>query len=229
MVNFYHRFVPQCAELMQPLHALLVPDKHRTQKKLTWTETAVTAFQATKEALANAALLAYPKLDAPTCLAIDASSMAVGGVLQQYINSSWTPISFFSKKLKPTEVRYSTFDRELLAIFLAIKHFCHFLEGRHFHILTDHKPLTFALNSRPDCHSSRQARQLDFIAQFTSVIRHVQGSDNIIADALSHIETNALISGQPPVIDLTAMAKAQLDDPQIRALRSSTSTALKVQ
>ena len=159
----------------------------------------------------------------------DASGTAVGAALQQYIDGSWTPISFFSKKLKPAEVRYSTFDRELLAIFLAIKHFRHFLEGRHFHILTDHKPLTYALNSRPDRHSPRQARQLDFIAQFTSVIRHVHGSDNIVADALSRIETNALISGQPPAIDLAAMAKAQLEDPQTRALQSSPSTALKVE
>ena len=133
----------------------------------------------------------------------DASDTAVGAVLQQNIDNTWRPISFFSRKMTPAETRYSTFDRELLAVYLAIKHFRHFLEGRPFHVLTDHKPLTFALNTRSDRYSSRQARQLDYISQFTSTIRHVQGTENVVADALSRIETNALLSGQPPVYTKT--------------------------
>lgn len=53
----------------------------------------------------------------------DASDKAVGAVLQQYVDGQWKPVSFFSRKLKPTETRYSTLDRELLAIYLAVKHF----------------------------------------------------------------------------------------------------------
>ena len=225
LVNFYHRFLPHCADLMQPLHSLL---KGKTQS-LTWTEEAVAAFNATKQALANASLLAYPSPDAPTCLMTDASDTAVGAVLQQYINNIWHPISFFSRKMTPAETRYSTFDRELLAGYLSIKHFRHFLEGRTFHVLTDHKPLTFALNSRPDHYSPRQARQLDYIAQFTSTIRHVHGMDNVVADALSRIETNALLSGQPPQVDFAAMAAAQSTDPAIRSLQSSQTSTLVVE
>ena len=159
----------------------------------------------------------------------DASDTAVGAVLQQYVNGTWRPISFFSRKMTPAETRYSTFDRELLAVYLAIKHFRHFLEGRRFHVLTDHKPLTFALNTRSDRHSPRQARQLDYISQFTSTIRHIHGLDNVVADALSRIETNALLSGQPPTVDFAAMAKTQATDPQIRALQSSPSSTLVVE
>ena len=202
---------------MQPLHVLLKP-KSQT---LTWNDNALTAFKDTKEALANASLLSYPKDNAPTCLMTDASDTAVGAVLQQYVNGTWRPISFFSRKMTPAETRYSTFDRELLAVYLAIKHFRHFLEGRRFHVLTDHKPLTFALNTRSDRHSPRQARQLDYISQFTSTIRHIHGLDNVVADALSRIETNALLSGQPPTVDFAAMAKTQATGPQIRALQSS--------
>ena len=78
-----------------------------------------------------------------TCIAADASDAAVGAVLQQLIDRIWCPISFFFKKLKPSETRYSTFDRELLAVYLAIKHFRHFIEGREFHVHMDHKLLTF--------------------------------------------------------------------------------------
>ena len=111
-----------------------------------------------------------------------------------------------------TETRYSTFDRELLAVYLAIKHYWHFLEGRQFHVLTDHKPLTFALNTRSDHHSPRQARHLDCISQFISTIRLVHGLDNVVADALSHIETNAVPSDQPPIVDFSAMARTQVTD-----------------
>ena len=78
LLNFYHRFLPHCAELMRPLHALLA---HRTQT-VTWNDAAVTAFNATKDALANGTLLSYPKPDAPTCLMTDAA------VLQQYIDGT---------------------------------------------------------------------------------------------------------------------------------------------
>ena len=102
------------------------------------------------EALANATLPSHLKADAPTNIVTGASDDAV---LQQYINHCWCPIAYFSKKLQPAETRYSTFDQELFAIYLAIKHFRHFVKGRRFHILTDHKPLTYALGTQSDKHS----------------------------------------------------------------------------
>ena len=225
LVNFYHRFIPHCAELMQPLHALLA---HKTQT-IAWDDAAVSSFNATKDALAKATLLSYPKLDVPICLMTDASDTAVGAVLQQLVNGTWQPISFFSKKLRPAETRYSAFDRELLAVYLAIKHFRHFLEGRHFQVLTDHKPLTYTLNARPERHSPRQARQLDYFFQFTSAIRHMEGHNNPVADALSRIEIDALVTGVPPEIDLAAMAEAQKEDPEIQAIHSSQPSSLKVE
>ena len=131
--------------------------------------------------------------------------------------------------MTPTETRYSTFDRELLAVYLSIKHFCHFLKGRLFHILTDHKPLTYALNCRSDRHSPRQARQLNYISQFTSSIHHIHGTNNIVADALSRIETNALLTGQPPEVDFAAIVETQATDPQIRSLQSSPTSTVVVE
>ena len=54
------------------------------------------------------------------------------------------------------------------------------------------------------------------------------GLDNVVADALSRIETNALLSGQPPPVDFATMAKTQATDPQIRALQSSPTSTLVV-
>ncbi|KAL5480002.1 hypothetical protein EMCRGX_G023615 [Ephydatia muelleri] len=128
-------------------------------------------------------MLYHPKPDAPTCIMADASDKAVGAVLQQRSEEDWFPISYFSRKLTPAETRYSAFDRKLLAIYLAIRHFRHFVEGRQFHVLTDHKPLAYALSSDSAGYTPRQVHHLDYISQFTSDIRHVKGVHNAAADA----------------------------------------------
>ena len=139
----------------------------------------------------------------------DRANVAIGAVLQQCLDGRWCPLSYFSRKLSPTEQRYSTFDRELLAVYCAIRHFRHFLEAREFHVLTDHKPLTYSLKSKPDRHSPRQVRHLDFISQFTSDIRHVAGAGNPVADALSRLEVNAMQLDHPsPLIDLDRLQSA---------------------
>ena len=114
--------------------------------------------------------------------------MCVRVVLQQYIDIRWCPIAYFSKKLKPAEIKYSTFDRDLLAVYLAIKYFRHFIEGWQFSVLTDHKPLTFSLSTHSDSHTPRHIHHLDYILQFTSEIHHISGHSNSVADALSRIK-----------------------------------------
>ena len=108
-------------------------------------------------------------------------------------------------------------------MYLATKHFRHFIEGREFHICTDHKPLIFALDARADRHSPRQIRHLDFIAQFTSDIRYIKGTDNAAADALSRVVVNAMASNTSSPVDFHAMALAQKSDPELNRLKLGTS------
>ena len=142
------------------------------------------AFQDTKEALAKATLLAHPCQNAPISLTTDASDLAVGAVLQQSVNGCLVPLAFFSQKLRTPERKYSTFDRELLALYLGIRRFLYFLEGRQFTAFTDHKPLTFSMSKTSDPWSSRQQRQLSYISEFTTDIRHVPGKDNPVTDTV---------------------------------------------
>jgi len=143
------------------------------------------AFQAAKDALAAATSLAHPDPEAPINLAVDASATAVGAVLQQQSAAGWRPLAFFSRKLDRAQMSYSAFDRELLAAYLAVRHFRFQVEGRVFHILTDHKPLTHALHRVSEPWTARQQRQLSYLAEHTSDIRHLSGLDNVVADALS--------------------------------------------
>ncbi len=102
---------------------------------------------------------------------------------------------YYSKKLSSAEIKYSTFDRELLAAFLTIRHFRFLLKGRQFTLLTDHEPLVAAMTRVTPPQSARQQRHLAFVSEFTTDLRHTPGSENVVSDALSR---------PPPVLEVPA-------------------------
>nr|VZI42611.1 unnamed protein product [Spirometra erinaceieuropaei] len=204
MANSYRRFLPDCADTILPLTSLL----SGYQRTFELTPAALTSFEQVKALLADATLLTHFHADAPISLMIDASTVAVGAVLQQSLPDSTVPLAFLSRKLSKAETRYNICGRELLVVYLAVRHFRHLLKGREFTIFTEHKPLTFALNSYSGKPNPREIRHLDYISQFTSDIRHIDGSWNEVAEALSrpsiaHFQLS-------PGIDLTEMAVERL-------------------
>jgi len=96
------------------------------------------------------------------------------------------------------------------------------LEARHFTILTDHKPLTFAFHQKRDKCSPRQFNHLDFISQFNTDNRHISGQDNVVADALSRVK----VITAPETHE--ALAAAKENDDELRTLLVST-TALQLE
>ena len=52
-------------------------------------------------------------------------------------------------------------------------------------MLSDHKPLTFALHRQSDAWSACQQLHLYYVAKYTSDIRHVAGKENVVTDSLS--------------------------------------------
>lgn len=209
MINFYHRFLPRASEILKPLFKMIADkNKEKTSRKvLQWRADAIEAFDESKRALANATLLVHPVIDAPLALITDASELAVGATLEQYVDGVWQPLAFFSRQLRPPETKYAPYDLELLAIYLAVKHFRFSLEGRNFTIYTDHKPLTFAFAKATDPWSARQQRHITFISAYTTDVRHIGGKNNKAADALSRyaFSSSAIENG----VDFTAMAQAQ--------------------
>lgn len=188
MVNFYHRFLPNISAALKPLYKSVAKE----EKVLIWNQEMLDAFNYTKSEIAKKSLLHFPIKNASLSLTTDASKIAIGATLSQLNNNNWEPIAYYSHLLNQTQQRYSTFDRELQAIFSAIRHFRYFLEGRSITVFTDHKPLTFALHKKSDYWSARQQRQLSFISEFTSNINHVPGKNNIIADTLSRPTINTI-------------------------------------
>lgn len=220
MVNFYAKCLPNTAIKQIPLQALKQGSrKKRDKRTLIWNPEADAAYNEVRNDLVNATLLHHPSPELPIALMTDASDFGVGAALHQIQGDILQPLGFFSKKLSPPEKNYSTYDRELLAIYKAIKHFRYFLEGRDFPIFTDHKPLTFAFHQNPEKASQRQLRHLDFIGQFTTDIRFVDGKENLVADACSRIESIEL----PPAVNIPALARLQASDQELEQLKATSS------
>lgn len=223
MINFYRKFLPNAAQKQIILNNYLTGNKKDGNRKINWTKESSDAFDEVKRQLSESTLLAFPSHEAPLALVVDASDLAVGAVVQQNIGDNWQPLGFFSVKISKAQIKYSAYDRELLAIYYGIKHFRFLLEGRDFTIFTDHKPLTFAFQQNLDKASPRQVRQLDFISQFSTDIRYIPGKDNVVADALSRIETINV----PSNIDYEAIADAQVNDTELENLFQNSSLKMK--
>lgn len=225
LVNFYHRFIPHCAAILQPLHTLLSEHPARPRAApLVWTDAAQTAFTSIRTAISQATLLCHPHPTARLCLMTDASDVGLGGALQQLVDDVWQPLAFFSRKLTPSQQRYSTFGRELLAVYLSVRHFRSFLEGRDFFVATDHQALASAISSPADRFNPREVRHLQFISEFTTDIRYVPGANNAAADALSRFTLQHLHLDSS--VDLAELAIAQQQDPSLTQLREREDSSL---
>ena len=128
-------------------------------------------------------MLILPDFSVTFVLDTDACNYAVGAVLSQERLKQLRPISFFSKHLSSAQRNYSTTEKELLAIVLAVEHFSQYLWGRSFVINSDHQPLQWLLKTPKP--AARLARWLIRLSDFTFEIRYKIGKANAIADALS--------------------------------------------
>ena len=183
LVNYYGRFVPNLANLLAPLYKLM-----RKDVKWEWTEVHEQAFNKIKERLSTDIVLAHYVPDAELILSCDASPYGVGAVLQQRKDGVLRPIYFASRSLSKAESHYAQIDREALAIVFGVQKFRQFLLGRHFVLLTDHKPLItlFGENrSIPLMASARIKRWALILSAYTYTVEHIPGKKNFCADYLS--------------------------------------------
>jgi hypothetical protein len=93
MVNSYSRFLPHAAATQVPLHDVL-------SHPVTWTPELLKAFEECKASLSRTTLLAHHDPAAPLARITDASTSAMGAVLQHHVNNAWQPLAF-SKKTQP--------------------------------------------------------------------------------------------------------------------------------
>ena len=145
LAGYYRRFIPNFATIVAPLMRL-------TKKgiQFCWGDKQQVAFTHLKELLCTAPVLAYLRLDAPFILQTDASDLGLGAVLTQSDSSGSERVtSYASRALTDREKGYSTTEKEALAIVFATDHFCPYLLGKKFTVITDHSALRWLHSVEP--------------------------------------------------------------------------------
>ena len=179
LANYYHKFIPNFATLASPIFLVYA------RTPLEWNDECQQAFEQLRNALTSETVLILPNFDLPFLVETDASNYGVGGVLSQAVSDGVRPVAYFSKHLNAAQRRYSTSERELLAIVLTLEHFRQFLYGQQFDIITDHEPLKHLVKT-PRI-APKLARWVARIQLFDYKIRYRRGEDNGGADGLSRL------------------------------------------
>lgn len=177
--NFYRNFIPNFAHVTKPFNRL-------TEKgvQFAWGAEQQKAFEDLRGAVCEEVTLILPQAGAPFRLETDASDYAAGGVLHQIIEGKPRLVAFFSKSFNPAERNYEIYDKEMLAVMLALDHWRHFLQGGPvFQIWTDHQNLQYF--REPQRLNRRQARWFTELAEYNYTMHHRPGKFNLIADILS--------------------------------------------
>ena len=179
-LNFYGRLIPNFADKSSNLTNYL---KKGSPDSFSLSDKAMGEFTSLKKCLVSPPILKVPNLNEPFCLRVDASSIGLGGVLLQYINNEPYPVAFASRKLLPRETRYSTIEKECLAIIWAVKKFEYYLTGKLFLLECDHKPLSYLESFKGS--NARLMRWALALQSYAFRIVHVKGKHNVMADLLS--------------------------------------------
>ncbi|XP_051962904.1 uncharacterized protein K02A2.6-like [Xyrauchen texanus] len=186
LVNYYARFVPNMATVLHPLNAMLHKDV-----KWKWLPECEKAFQDAKTQLLTPNVLTHYDPRLPVHLACDASSYGVGAVLSHRMpDGQERPIAFASRTLSKPEQNYAQLEREALGIIFGVRKFHTYLYGRHFTLLTDHRPITTILHpnkATPSMAAARLQRWALLLAAHNYTIQHRSATDHGNADALSRL------------------------------------------
>ena len=177
MSGFYRRFIADFASIAAPLTSLL-----STKTKFLWSEDCEQSFQVPKARLASTPVLCAPDLSKEFVLCVDASELGTGGVLCQETENVLRPVAYMSRKLNVHQKKYSTIEKEALAIIQCLEKFEPYLE-KHAIVYGDHNPLKFVETMKTK--NARLARWALILQGKDLEIRHVPGRLNIVADALS--------------------------------------------
>jgi len=152
-----------------------------------WKWTMEEEFIAMKKELKGLKKLLLADYNEEFMLRTDASNTGLSGVLlQKDTNGEWRPIQWASKKLTPAEKKYGITEKEMFAVFWAIKKFEYELRGRKFRLVTDHKALA-EIRKKGHFNSNRVNRWINLIQEFDFDVEYNKGMDLAVPDALSRI------------------------------------------
>lgn len=176
--------------LARPLTNLL------KKKQFEWSADAQQAFELLKQAMSSTPVLAMPDFSQPFIVETDASDLGVGAVLMQQDQ----PIAYMSKALGPIHQKLSIYEKEFLALIMAVEKWRSYLQRHEFIIRTDHKSLSYLCEQ--NLHSEMQRKAMTRLMGLQFKVIYRKGKENLAADALSrcaHLGALQAVSEAKPV------------------------------
>ncbi|XP_050906359.1 uncharacterized protein LOC127120018 [Lathyrus oleraceus] len=185
LTGYYRKFIKDYGKVAKPLTELTKKEGFK------WGPLAQKAFEVLKQKLTTVPVLALPDFEKEFTVECDASGVGLGAILMQ----ERKPIAFFNKALGGKNLAKSAYERELMAVALAVQHWRPYLLGRHFTVATDQKSLKQLWQQKittPD-----QQNWATKLLGYQLYIIYKLGVENRGADALSRLpegELAALVS-----------------------------------
>ena len=176
LTGYYQKFIHDYGKIASPLTNMLKKDS------FAWTFASERAFQDLKEAMTQAPMLALPNFTNAFVVECDASGSGVGGILMQ----ERRPIAFFIQALQGRNLLLSTYEKEMLALVLAVQKWRPYLLGRTFIVRTDHRSLKFLWEQRITTYA--QQKWLSKLMGYDFQVEYRKGVENVVANALSRKE-----------------------------------------
>nr|GEW21922.1 hypothetical protein [Tanacetum cinerariifolium] len=167
------KFVKGYGEIASPLTDQIKKDSFK------WNEEANQAFETLRITMSTLPVLVLPDFSQPFVVEADASGFRIGAILLQNKRA----IAYFSQVLGPRAQLKSIYERELMAIVLAIRKWRSFLLGRKFTVRTNQRSLKYLLDQQ--LVSEEHQRWLSKLVGYDLKIQHRPENENHVADALS--------------------------------------------
>jgi hypothetical protein len=175
LASFYRKFIRDfngiCAPMMDTVKTM-----HQSFK---WAEEAERSFNIMKKKITERPILVLPNFEKTFQVRCDASRVAIGAVLSQDNRI----VAYFSEILNENKRKFSTYDKEFYAIIQALKKWRDYLVPREFVLYSNNQDLQFI--TRQEKLNQRHAKRIEFMQNFTFVIKHTVGNANKVVDALS--------------------------------------------
>ena len=176
MINFYHDMWRWRSHTLAPLTALV-----SKQAKWRWGKEQQKAFDDMKKTIGKETLLNFPDLNKTFHIYTDTSDYQLSAVIMQDNKL----LAFYSRKMNSAQKKYTTGEQELLSIVETLKEFRNILLGQDLVVHTDHKNIVHG-----DLTNTRIAQWQLLLKEFGPKYVHIAGKDNVVTDALSHMEAN---------------------------------------
>ncbi|XP_028134201.2 uncharacterized protein K02A2.6-like [Diabrotica virgifera virgifera] len=201
LVNYYHKFIPRAAQILEPIYKLL-----KGNVKFFWSKECERAFNIIKDIIASDNCLVYFDPDLPIIVTTDASDKGISGMLSQVKEGEERTVACVSRTLMPAEKKYSTVEKEALAVHFTINKFYQYLCCNKFKLRTDQKALVALFGehrSIPKMSANRIQRWALFLSSFDYSIEHIKGINNPVADYLSRSPVQVTGTVEEPAEGMT--------------------------